>query len=174
MSGLIHIYTGDGKGKTTASIGLSVRAASAGYKVVFSQFMKTWETAEKDILESLDAVTFVRGTFPRKFSNEYTDEDRKNVFNECNRMFKEIIAINEDVEKRLLVFDEIIGSFDKGFIDREMVLDYLKNKPENTEVVLTGRNPSDELKEIADYISEIKMIKHPYEKGINARKGIEF
>ncbi len=174
MSGLIHVYCGDGKGKTTASLGLAVRACASGYHIVFVQFIKAWETGELDILRKLDNVTVLRGDFPSKFSNLYTQEERAAVFQENKRLFEEAIARIYTSAKTLLILDEIIGTIDTKLIDDTMVYEFLKNKNSNIEVVMTGRNPSSQLIEMADYVSEIKKHKHPYEKGIVARKGIEF
>ena len=102
------------------------------------------------------------------------EEELKLLKSEQNKLFKEVTALVEgDGDKTLLVCDELVGAYVGGHIDKDMVMEFLNNKPKNLEVVLTGRNPSDELMEIADYITEMKKIKHPMDKGINARKGIE-
>ncbi len=174
MKGLIHIYCGEGKGKTTAALGLMMRASASGFQIIFAQFMKAWDTGELETLYKLDDVTVLRGDFPAKFSNDYTMEERTAVILENNRLFREATTKVEPMASTLLVLDEIIGSMDKGLMDNSLVIDFLKKKDMNMEVVMTGRNPSDELIELADYVSEIKKIKHPYEKGIKARKGIEY
>jgi len=174
MSGLVHVYCGDGKGKTTASLGLAVRASAGGYQVVIAQFMKSWETGEIGFFSKIDNVTVLRGDYPTKFSKDYTKEERDAVLEENSRLFQKAAAMSLSNLPTLLVLDEIIGSMDIALMDKEIVYEFLKNKPEYLEVVLTGRNPSSELIEIADYVSEIRKIKHPYEKGINARKGIEY
>lgn len=174
MKGLIHIYCGDGKGKTTAALGLVMRSCACGYRVIFTQFIKSWDTSELSILQSLENVTILRGNFPSKFSKDYTEADREAVFLENNRLFQEAVSQIEPGAKTLLVLDEIIGTLDKKLVEEQQVFNYLRNKDQDTEVVMTGRNPSEELIDIADYVSEIRKIKHPYEKGIMARKGIEF
>lgn len=174
MNGLIHIYCGDGKGKTTAAIGLSIRASAGGYQVIFAQFIKSWDTGEIEVLKKLSNITVHRGDFPNKFSKYYTEEERAAVYLENNRLFQQAIADINPSGQTLLVLDEIIGTMDKELIDHHMVYNFLKDKPAHIEVVLTGRNPSENFLEIADYVSEIRKIKHPYEKGINARKGIEY
>lgn len=174
MNGLVHIYCGDGKGKTTAALGLTMRACASGYQVIFTQFMKAWDTSELNILHSLEHITVLRGNFPSKFSKDYTQEDRKDVLKENNRLFLEALSKIDPSSKTLLVLDEIIGTLDKKLIDENLVQNYLRNKNKTTEVVMTGRNPSEDFIELADYVSEIRKIKHPYEKGIMARKGIEF
>ena len=144
--GLIHIYCGDGKGKTTAAIGLSVRAAGSGMRVLFVQFLKKAETSELNILTNLPQVTVLRPS-----------EDESWM----------------DTQADLLVLDEAVGAYNREAIDRAKLLDFLKKKPEPLEVVMTGRNPSQELIDLADYVSEIRKIKHPFDRGIRARTGIE-
>lgn len=172
--GLIHIYCGDGKGKTTAAIGLSVRAGSGGYHVIFVQFLKSWPTAELETLRALDYVTVMRGTYPAKFSKDYTESERTAVIAENNRLFHDAVSAVNPAEKTLLVFDELLGTIDAGLLDEATVIEYIERKEDTIELVLTGRNPSRELLAKADYVSEIKMVKHPYTCGISARKGIEF
>jgi len=173
MSGLIHVYCGDGKGKTTAALGLVMRACGSDFNVVFVQFLKSQETGELRILRKLKNVAVLRGNIPSRFSWEFTEEEKKTVFDEHNRLFKDAILSIDNANKTLLVFDEIIGAMSKNLIDTDMVLRFLKKKESGAEIVLTGRNPTDELIAIADYVSDIKKIKHPYDKGIIARKGIE-
>lgn len=174
MNGLIHIYCGDGKGKTTAAIGLAIRACASDFHVIFVQFIKSWDTGELDVLRKLDHIKVLRGDFPSKFSKDYTEEERAAVILENSRLFVEAVSNINHSSQTLLVLDEIIGTLDKELIDKKLVFDFLNNKNKNIEVVMTGRNPSSELIDIADYVSEIKKVKHPYEKGIKARKGIEF
>ena len=100
-----------------------------------------------------------------------TDEEKKEAREVYNELLKEVIEKSKKAD--MLVMDEIIATYNNNLIDREMFLDFLRNKPENLEVVMTGRDPVDELVELADYISEIKKIKHPFDKGINSRVGIE-
>jgi len=174
--GLIHIYCGDGKGKTTAALGLVVRALGNNYKVVIVQFFKSWNTGEISTLQKLDNISFIRCNVPAVFSWELKDEQIAPLIEEHNSVFLQVISQCKcnDNGKILIVFDELIGTYNENFIDNEMVLNFLKNKPANIEVVLTGRNPRQELLDIADYVSEIKKVKHPFDKGIKARKGVEY
>ena len=171
--GLIHIYCGENKGKTTACVGQAVRAFGSGFKVIFCQFLKTSPSGELKSLEQL-GINSYRITKPKGFTWEMNEEELALLKEEHNKLFKEVTSLIEgDGDKTLLVLDELVGAYVGGHIDKEMVMDFLNNKPKNLEVVLTGRNPSEELMEIADYITEMKKIKHPMDKGINARKGIE-
>lgn len=173
MSGLIHIYCGDGKGKTTTSVGLSIRALGNGYNVIFVQFLKSRNSSEIKVLKILDNITVFRPSIPQKFSHLLNENEKAEIRKDNNLLFQKVIKLVKN-EKTLLVFDEIIGAIEKNLIDEEIVVDFLKQKPAALEVVLTGRNPTPELVSIADYVSEIKKIKHPFDNGVCAREGIEY
>lgn len=172
--GLIHIYCGDGKGKTTCALGLSVRAAGAGMKVLVARFLKSEKSSELIALEQIDKIDVLPA--PKKFawSFQMTEEEKakaKEVSSDLLTLaFKTAISGNYD----LLVMDEIIATNNLGFVDENVLLDYLEGKPDHLEIVMTGRDPSRNLMGVADYISVINKEKHPYDKGISARKGIEF
>lgn len=171
--GLTHIYCGDGKGKTTASIGLAVRALGRGYRVVFLQFLKWQETGEVSVLSSFPSVTVIRGTeLPHKFTWSLNEEEKALLRQKHNEMFEKATSLCSS-EKCLLVMDELVGTYDMDLIDRNMVLEFLQRKPEGLEVAMTGRNPAEELVALADYVSEVRKIKHPMDRGIIARDGIE-
>ena len=172
-NGLIHIYCGENKGKTTASVGLAVRAAGRGFSVIFAQFLKTAPSGELASLEKL-GVQVYRGNLPKGFSWEMNSDELKILKEEHNKLFLKVTSlIHGKGDNTLLVLDEMIGAYDGDFIDRDIVLKFLREKPENLEVVMTGRNPAPELAELADYITEMKKIKHPMDTGVIARKGIE-
>ena len=171
--GLIHIYCGDGKGKTTAAIGLSIRALGRDYRVIFLQFLKWQETGEISVLKTFPNLTIIRGeNLVHKFTWNLTSEEKEQLIQTHNEMFRHAISLC-GADKCLLVMDELVGTYDMNLIDRNMVLDFLQHKPENLEIVMTGRNPAEELLMTADYVSEIKKIKHPMDQGIIAREGIE-
>lgn len=172
--GLIHIYCGDGKGKTTAAMGLGMRAAGNEMKVLLTQFLKSNKTGELNSIEKLrEYYHFVPGVPVNKFSWNMTEEEKENAKIEHTKRFKEIIMKAKDENYDLLILDEIIATVNLNFIPLELVVDFLKNKPQELEVVMTGRDPKDELIELANYVSEIKAIKHPFNEGIPGRKGIE-
>ncbi|NDL68346.1 cob(I)yrinic acid a,c-diamide adenosyltransferase [Anaerotalea alkaliphila] len=171
--GLIHIYCGDGKGKTTASIGLAVRAAGRDLKVVFAQFLKSAPTGELKILAAIPQVTHLRGDENCTFSFGMDAEQRSKCYASHAAVLNQSIALCEKGLVDVLVLDEIIGAYNSGLVDKERLLYFIKNKPESVEVVLTGRNPCRELIALGDYVSEIKNVKHPYDAGIPARTGIE-
>lgn len=170
--GLIHIYFGNGKGKTTAGMGLCARAAGYGYKVLIYQFMKDNTTSERNILKCSENITILDGLEQEKFSSSLTEEERRERRIFYTRQFQEAVQQAErgyDV----LFLDEVIYTIQAGLLDEEIVTDYLEKKPEHLEVILTGNSPSSKLIEAADYVSEIKKIKHPFDSGQGARKGIE-
>ena len=171
--GLIHIYTGDGKGKTTCCVGLTVRCAGYGGKVLFTQFLKDNKSSELKVLKTLENVHVVLCDTPLGFTFKMNEEEKAGVRDICNAHFDKVtkIAIEENVD--LLVMDEMMATYNKGFIDKDKVVNFLKNKPETMEVVMTGRDAPEELIELANYVSCIQKVKHPYDEGIHARKGIE-
>ena len=174
--GLIHIYTGDGKGKTTAAIGLAVRAAGAGLKVLFVQFFKSDDdtSGEKDVFRSvIDGIELIRSNCRHPFfTGNATDRDK--VASAITKTFEGVKARANDSSVDLSVLDEIMGAIKEGFLSEADVLDFLDNRPSSLEVVLTGRNAPVEFVKISDYVTEMLMIKHPFTGGVKARKGIEF
>lgn len=173
MFGLIHIYCGDGKGKTTASVGLAVRCAGRGNKVLLVQFLKSRGSGELHSLAKLPEIEVMRGKESKKFTFQMNEEEKKALLNEHNKMFEQVLAKIKDGGYSLLILDEVIGALNAKVFEMSKLIEFLRHKPENLEVVLTGRNPAPELVEIADYVSEMKKIKHPMDKGIMAREGIE-
>ena len=167
--GLVHIYTGDGKGKTTAAFGLAVRCASYGKKVVVYQFLKATPTGEICACEKL-GIDVVRCAPTDKFWFDMTEEEKQ----QTKEKAKETLLHIYDQPCCLLVLDEVICLADLGIISVQELIDIVKNKPYSTELVLTGRGMPEEITDFADYVSEVKCIKHPYEKNIEAREGIEF
>lgn len=171
MRGLIHIYCGDGKGKTTAAIGLTIRCAAYDRKIIFAQFLKDGTSGECKILKTLPQVQYLQAHPCQKFASRMNESERECTAKAIQALFTETIALAQDAD--LLVLDEVMAALHCDFLTVEQVEAYLQKKPEQLEVVLTGRYPPLELMECADYISEIQSVKHPYEKGIPAREGIE-
>lgn len=171
--GLIHIYCGNGKGKTTACLGLTIRCAGHGNKVLFVQFLKSRPTGELNSLELLPNIEVLRGKETKKFTFQMTAEEKQEVLREHEQLFAKIQTKLTGENVQLLVLDEIIGACNTGVFNENQLLDFLKTKPQRLEVVLSGRDPSPELLELADYVSEICKRKHPFDKGIPARTGIE-
>lgn len=169
---MIHLYIGDGKGKTTAAMGLAVRAAGRRKKVIVAQFLKTRTTGEIISLEKL-YIPIVRSQKKLKFIFNMNDEEKEICREEQNSI---IVCIKDYINKNgveLLVLDEIIDALNTGMISEEDLRGLLESAA-GAEYILTGRNPPQWLIERADYISETKKIKHPFDLGIQAREGIEF
>ena len=171
--GLIHIYCGDGKGKTTAALGLAVRCAGHGNHILIVQFLKSRPTGELKSLALLPTIEVMRGKETKKFTFQMNDEEKAQVKGEHLALFDKVKQKCRDGHIDLLILDEVLGAINTGVFDKDILVDFLKGKPAELEVVLTGRNPASELVELADYVSEICKRKHPYEKGIGARTGVE-
>lgn len=172
--GLMHVYMGDGKGKTTAAVGLCVRAAGTGQRVVFVQFMKGGRTGEIHVLKQLEHVTVLRSEKNFGFYAQMSETDQSEITQVHNELFKRAIDIVDHGECDLLILDELTYPYEWNLISKEMVDELIRNKPERLELVVTGRNPAAVFMEHADYITEMKAVRHPYERGIKAREGIEF
>jgi len=170
--GLIHIYCGDGKGKTSAAAGLMVRAAGRGYKIVAARFLKTENSGEVGILRQIPGITLLPCERTFGFVSSMDRETRKEAAAYYTELFERAAALSAGAD--MAVFDEIMAAVNYGMVPEERVLRFLREKPERLEVVLTGRDPSEAFLSVADYVSEIKKVKHPYDRGILARKGIEY
>lgn len=172
-TGLVHIYCGDGKGKTTTGMGLCVRAAGYGYKVLIYQFMKNNRTSERKVLEKVENIMIVNGLEEEKFSFQMTEEEKaqRRVF--YAQQLREVTEKARAEQFDVLFLDEVIYTIGAGLLDEAAVTEFLDHKPETLEVILTGQGPGEELLKRADYVSEICMRKHPFRKGQPARDGIE-
>lgn len=171
--GLIHLYCGDGKGKTTCAIGLAVRALGYGMKVVIAQFLKDGDSSEFNVISKIPEVKVFAGKGVKGWAFNMTPQQKSVCKATHTENFNKAVKLCYDEDIGLLILDESIGAMAKKLLDEQAVIQFLKNKPKHLEVVLTGRNPSLELIESADYVSEICKVKHPYDKGIPARFGIE-
>jgi len=172
--GLIQVYTGDGKGKSTAAIGQAVRAAGHGFKVGFVSFFKDPEVFGYGEFESLQKLGIRTFLFARRHPHFYKKISLDEVREECLKGIEFVKELFHDQSWDMLVLDEIDIAVRDGFLREEEVLSLLEAKPEKLELVLTGRGATEKIIEKADLVSEIKEIKHPYEQGIGSREGIEF
>lgn len=175
--GYIQVYTGDGKGKTTASLGLAMRALGRCWKVLIIMFMKggddygelnSFRNLSPEIARNLTIIQ--AGSDKIVYQNNKTEND-ENIVKEGWELAKK--AIKND-EYNLIILDEANIAIDMGFIDLNEMIEVLKSKPEDMEIVLTGRNARQEIIDIAHLVSEIKPVKHYWDTGIVARKGIEY
>lgn len=172
--GLVHIYCGEGKGKTTAATGLAVRCAGAGGKVLWFQFLKKDTSGERQGLSLMDEIHLVPGYDKVKFTFQMTEKEKQ----EARKFYQDALSsIRERVkqgEYDLLVLDEAIGAVNGNMITEDELVSFLREKPKGLEVVLTGRKPSERLLENADYVTCMQKVKHPFDKGVNARRKIEW
>lgn len=172
MAGLVHIYCGDGKGKTTAALGLCIRAIGCGKRVMLVQFLKSQPTSELAVLNRIPEIQVIRSDEPMGFTFQMNPQEKTHARSIQQDLFsKAQTAIDTEID--LLVLDEIMAACSSGMVSEEQVLKLIRNKPSELEIVLTGRNPPVIFVECADYVSEIQKIKHPFDKGIAAREGIE-
>ena len=174
MSGLVHIYCGENKGKTTASVGLAVRAAGAGKKVLFSQYLKRGDSAELKSLSLIPGIKTLVCNKPYGFIWTMNEAEKAAARADFSGLFEEAARLAAEENFDLLILDEILGAIACEMVAEEAVIRFLQNRPDNLEVVLTGRDPSEALIELADYVTEMKKIKHPFDKGVQARYGIEY
>ena len=170
--GLILVHTGDGKGKSTAAIGTAFRALGRGYKVAMIQFIKgKWKTGE-----SMAAERFA-GQFEILSMGDGFTWDTQNFKKDvetAEKTWAKCLEVLHDKEHELVIFDEINYVLKYNFLDTAIVVEALKKKPPLKHVILTGGGAPPELIEIADLVTEMKCIKHPYQQGIKAQPGIEY
>lgn len=175
--GYIQVYTGNGKGKTTASLGLAMRALGRNWKVLIIMFTKGGDDyGELNSFRNLapkiaENLTIVQAGLDRIV---YIDNKTEADFGEIKKGWELAKKAIENDEYNLIILDEANIAIDMGFIDLDEVIEVLKNKPQDMEIVLTGRNAKPEIVEIAHLVSEINPIKHYWDTGVVARKGIEY
>ena len=173
MEGLVHIYCGDGKGKTTAAVGLAVRAAGAGMRVLFVQFFKNDNSSELPVLRSCEQIEVVLCASRHGFFFNMDEAEKRQTRQDYTELFHTVTDAARNGAD-VLVLDEMISTCNFGMVPEEEVLEFLKTRPEGLEVVLTGRDPSERLLAAADYVTEMKKRAHPYDRGIMARRGIDY
>ncbi|KYC45183.1 MAG: cob(I)alamin adenolsyltransferase/cobinamide ATP-dependent adenolsyltransferase [Candidatus Methanofastidiosum methylothiophilum] len=172
MKGLIEVYTGNGKGKSTAAFGLALRASGRGLKSIIIQFMKQGGSyGEHFAIEKIENIEIVSFGTPKFINFKNPSKEDLDLVKEAFEFSKKSINSNN---YDIVILDEINIALHFRLLALESVIELLKNKPENVEVILTGRSAPKEIIELADLVSEIVEIKHPYQKGINAREGIEY
>jgi len=176
--GLVQIYTGDGKGKTTAAFGLALRAAGQGNKVLIYQFLKP---ASLDIGErfaiQLGAVRIRVETLDMAWDMSKSLKDENNLAGIQVAIGDALKRITQTAEKRfydVLILDEIVFCLSEGLAKFEDVKNLIDKRDSAVEIILTGRGATAELMELADLVTEMKNIKHPFDKGQQARRGIEY
>lgn len=167
--GYVQVYTGNGKGKTSASIGVSLRMLCNGGKVFMGEFMKGQGSSEMKAMDKFPNYTVEQFGLPKFVTGKPSEDDIQLAQKGFSRM-KEVLLSGE---YDLVVFDEINSTIFYEMVDPDDLIELLKQKPEKTEVILTGRNAHEKIIEFADLVTEMREIKHYYQQGVMARTGIE-
>lgn len=173
--GYVEVYMGDGKGKTTASLGLSLRAVGQGLNVWFVQFLKGRDTGELKAIQAFgDQFQVFRLGAIQGFFPELSKQEQKDLQQKVAQEWKELLSQIQKSSCDILVLDEVLGALESGILFQEELIHFLDHRPDHLEVVLTGRNLPEAVAEKADLITEMKCIRHYYDFGVKARKGIEY
>jgi len=170
--GRLHVYYGDGKGKTSAAIGLCIRAAGHGLRVGVAQFLKPGTSGELTVLRKLDNVMVFPHLPGIKFTNTMTAEERTDCAAFCVGLMREIEAAAPSLD--LLLLDEAGSAAETGMLDMGVLTAWLNARPSGLEVIVTAHNQPTALIEIAEYVTELRCERHPYQTGASPKKGIEW
>jgi cob(I)alamin adenosyltransferase len=171
QQGLVVVYTGNGKGKTTAALGLAFRALGRGLKVAVVQFIKgKWKTGERAFAETLPELTFLVMGLGFTWESDDISRDKEAARQAWERARELIAGGNHSI----VVLDEITYVINYDFVPLDEVLEVLRSRPPHVHVVVTGRNAPPALVDAADLVTEMKSIKHPYERGVPAQAGLDF
>lgn len=172
---MVQIYYGNGKGKTTAAAGLSLRAAARGWQVLFVQFLKDGASGEVQCFQHIPGIDVAtqRGVYP--FFSQMTEAQKEMARKEYQELLEKSYSFvhNGETGGRLLVLDEVLHALRYGLIEEDEVLRILDYSGPKTEIVLTGYDPSEKILGRADYITQMKKERHPFDEGMNCRIGIE-
>ena len=171
---MLHIYHGNGKGKTTAAVGLAVRFAGSGGNVLFMQFLKNGTSSEIGILKNISGINVLCCEECNKFTFQMNEDEKNVVIKRHNEMLKTALSHIQNDSSGLIVMDEFLDAYNKDMLDKELADKLIMELSDGCEVAVTGRSPHEKFIEKADYVSHISAEKHPYEKGIAARYGIEY
>ncbi len=175
--GLVQVYTGDGKGKTTAALGLALRTAGQGGKVLIYQFLKpsALELGERGGLRNIGSITLLALDEPWDMFESMGDRQAiERVKGAIHKAMKMLTTAAHEKYYDLIILDEIVFCLSKGLAILEDVKELIAHRDQHVELVLTGRGAGQDLIDLADLVTEMRSIKHPYDKGIGARRGIEY
>lgn len=173
--GLVQVYTGEGKGKTTAAIGQGIRAYGNGLKVYMLQFLKGGKTGELKTIDELgDNFKIFRFEKPKDFTWNLTDEEKEELRLEIREGYNFVLDVVKENKCDVLIIDEVMAVLSNNFLSVEEVIHIIDNKPETMELILTGRNVPKEIIEKSNLVTEMKCIKHYFSEGVPAREGIEY
>lgn len=172
--GYIHIYTGEGKGKTTAALGLSFRAAGRKKSILFVQFLKGIQTGELVSITENPYIEHLNIAETTRFFNTLSEEEQNEMKNRTKGEWAILLGKMKMGSYDVIVLDEIMAAMHHGLIEEQAVINMLKDKQHEAEVILTGRNASSDLISMADLVTEMRKVKHYYDTGVVSRKGIEY
>ncbi|WMJ84958.1 cob(I)yrinic acid a,c-diamide adenosyltransferase [Oscillospiraceae bacterium LTW-04] len=172
--GLVHLYYGDGKGKTTAALGLAMRALGYGRRVVLLQFLKNTPCGELVALARHDGMTVLRGKAGAHFTFAMTEEERTQTKAIHERNLAQAMALVQAQKCDLLILDEVTDALQTGLLDEDSLRKVVLKKSNSLELVMTGHHAVSWLVQAADYVTEMKKCKHPFDRGVPAREGVEF
>ncbi|MGN1468237.1 MAG: cob(I)yrinic acid a,c-diamide adenosyltransferase [Ruminococcus sp.] len=171
---MIQIYYGDGKGKTSAAVGVAVRAAGRGMKILFVQFLKSEDSGERKILSEIEGISLSPCPVELDFTYNMTNTQKAQASKIFREMFERAVKTALVLNYNVLILDEVFSAIETGMLSENEVYNFLTDAPSKLEIVLTGRNPSKKFIDIADYVSKIVKEKHPFDSGVKARPGIEY
>ncbi|MDR0434142.1 MAG: cob(I)yrinic acid a,c-diamide adenosyltransferase [Gracilibacteraceae bacterium] len=175
MTGRLHVYIGYGKGKSTAALGLLLRAVGQGYRVLYGQFMKSGRSGELKVLPGLGDRVKLWETAPvQKFFRNLSPEEQQEVTRDQRASLTEMATAMGSGAYDLVIMDEALDLVDLGIVAEQELVDLAAGRPETAELVLTGHNAGPLITDAADYLTEFFARKHPYNEGVPARRGIEF
>ncbi len=173
--GYIQIYTGNGKGKTTAAVGLATRAAGNKYRVCMVQFLKSDATGELESAKLMAPYfTIHRFERPTGFFWTLNDQEKLELKEDIQEAYKFCIKQLEEGNCDILIMDEIMGTLSNGLITEEQLIELIDKKPDDVELIMTGRNVPESIMQRANLVTEMKDLKHYFNEGVPARRGIEF
>ena len=173
FKGMISLYIGSGKGKTTAAIGQAVRAHGAGFRVLFVQFLKGRHTSEVKSLERL-GIEVCRCEGVEKFFSFMEIDEKQSCAAAVLGCFERAVIASTSGEYQLIILDEILDAVKLNILTDSEIATFLKNRSENCEIVLTGRSAGSQVSSIADYITDMRKVRHPFDNGVQAREGVEY
>lgn len=171
---MIHVYYGDGKGKTTAAAGLAARASGSGMRVMFVQFLKTEFSGEREALRGMQNITLTTCPLELKFTFDMTEQEKHQTAVMFRQLFNNSASAALSSRYDMIVFDEVFDVINENMLAESEVFEFIANAPKSLEIVMTGHNPPQRFIDAADYATEFKKVKHPFDKGVTARKGVEY
>ena len=166
---MVQLYYGFGKGKTSAATGAAVRAAGNGMRVVFAQFFKDGSSGEVKVLRNIPGITVLLPKSDYKLFENMTESRKKELYEDYTEFLRSLFKSRIGCD--MIILDEALDAYTGGFVDR---LSCIKSCPDNLEIIVTGHAKSDDIADAADYVTEFTAVRHPYEKGVKARRGIEY